>query len=148
MTNGGRLSYERKRRRKYLSRGDCVMNIVEKDRDRYRKIFGERDKQKDYWVYSICSLCYGECAIRVRVVDGRPVAVEGVPESDRGAQGGLCGKGVAALLDFYDPNRILYPVKRTNPRKGIHEDPKWQRISWEEALDTIAEKLVAAMKKD
>lgn len=74
--------------------------------------------------------------------------MEGVPESDRGAQAGFCGKGVSALMDFYDPKRILYPVKRTNPKKGLHEDPKWQLISWEEALDTIAEKLIAAMKKN
>ncbi len=124
------------------------MGIIEKDRERYRKIFGERDKQKDYWVYSICSLCYGECAIRVRVLDGKPVAVEGVPESDRGAQGSLCAKGVSAIMDWHNPNRILYPVKRTNPKKGLHEDPKWERISWEEALDTITEKLIAARKKD
>ncbi len=55
------------------------MGIVERDRERYRKIFGERDKQKEYWVYSICSLCYGECSIRVKVLDGKPVAIEGVP---------------------------------------------------------------------
>jgi len=124
------------------------MGIIEKSRDRYRKIFGERDKQKDYWVYSLCSICYNECAIRVRVVDGKPVAVEGVPESDRGAQGGLCARGVTGIMDWYDPNRILYPVKRTNPKKGLYEDPKWQRISWEEALDIITEKLIEARKKD
>src|SRR5512135_3665861 len=83
--------------------GDFVMGVVEKDRERYRKIFGERDKQKDYWVYSICSLCYGECSIRVRVLDGKPVAVEGVPESDRGAQGRLCAKGVSAIMDWHNP---------------------------------------------
>jgi molybdopterin-containing oxidoreductase family molybdopterin binding subunit len=124
------------------------MNIIEKDRERYRKTFGKRDAQKDYWVYSVCSLCYGECAIRVRVLDGKPVAVEGVPESDRGAQGGICAKGVTAIMDWHNPNRILYPVKRTNPKKGLYEDPKWERITWEEALDTITEKLVAARKKD
>ncbi|HEY79439.1 MAG TPA: molybdopterin-dependent oxidoreductase, partial [Dehalococcoidia bacterium] len=124
------------------------MGIIEQDRERYRQIFGERDKQKDYWVYSICALCYNECAIRVRVVNGRPVAVEGVPDSSRGTGGGLCAKGVTALMDGYSPNRILYPVKRTNPKKGLYEDPKWQRISWEEALDTITEKLVEARKKD
>ena len=124
------------------------MGIVEKDRERYRKIFGERDKQKDYWVHSVCSLCYNECANRVRVLDGKPVAAEGVPESDKGAQGGLCAKGVTAIMDWHNPNRILYPVKRTNPKKGLHEDPKWERITWEEALDTITEKLIAARKKD
>ena len=124
------------------------MDIIEQDRERYREIFGERDKQKDRWVHSICSLCYNECAIRVRVIDGKPVAVEGVPESDRGAQGGLCARGVTAIMDWYDPNRILYPVKRTNPKKGLHEDPGWQRITWEEALDTIAEKLNEARKKN
>ena len=46
------------------------MGIIEKDRERHRKIFGERDKQKDYWVYSSCSVCYAGCAIRVRVLDG------------------------------------------------------------------------------
>ena len=74
--------------------------------------------------------------------------MEGVPESGRGAEGGICAKGVTAVMDWYNPNRILYPVKRTNPRKGLHEDPKWERISWEEALDTICEKLIAARKKD
>ena len=124
------------------------MGIIEKDRERYRKFFGKRDARKDYWVYSICSVCYGECAIRVKVVDGKPVAVEGVPESDRGAQGRLCAKGVSAIMDWHNPNRILYPVRRTNPKKGLHEDPKWERISWEEALDIITEKLIAVRKKD
>ncbi len=124
------------------------MGIIAKDRERHRNVFGERDGQQDYWVYSVCSLCYNECAIRVRVFDGKPIAAEGVPESDKGAQGGLCPKGVTGVMDWHNPNRILYPVKRTNPKKGLHEDPGWQRISWEEALDTIAEKLVAARKKD
>ena len=125
-----------------------MIDIIGKDRKRYREMFGERDKQKEHWVHSICSSCYAECAIRVRVVDGKPVAVEGVPESARGAEGGLCAKGVTALMDWYNPNRILYPVKRTNSRKGLHEDPKWEHISWEEALDTISEKLIAIRKKD
>ena len=124
------------------------MGVIEQDRERYRRVFGERDKQKDYAVYSLCSLCYNECAIRVRVLDGKPVAIEGVPESDRGAQGGLCARGVTALMDWYNPNRILYPLKRTNPRKGLYEDPEWQRISWEEALDVITGKLIAARQKD
>jgi anaerobic selenocysteine-containing dehydrogenase len=125
-----------------------MMAIVGKDRERYRKMFGERDKQKEHWVHSICSSCYAECAMRVKVLDGKPVAVEGVPESARGAMGGLCAKGVAALMDWHNPNRILYPVKRTNPRKGLHEDPKWERISWEEALDTISVKLIAIRKNE
>ena len=125
-----------------------MMSIIEQDREWYRKVFGDRDKQKDYWTYSICSSCYAECAIRVKVVDGKPVAAEGVPESARGAEGGLCAKGVTAVMDWHNPNRILYPVKRTNPNKGLYEDPKWERISWEEALDTISKKLIATRMKD
>jgi len=125
-----------------------VSGIIEKERVRYRQIFGKRDKQKDYWSYTMCSICYNQCAARIRVVDGKPVAMEGVPESDAGAQGGACARGISSILDWYDPNRILYPVKRTNPKKGLYEDPKWLRISWEEALDIITEKLMEARKKD
>ena len=103
---------------------------------------------KAYWSYSICAGCYNLCGVQIKVVDGVPVAIEGVPESDLGGRGGMCGKGVATIMDFHDPNRINYPVKRTNPKKGVHEDPRWERISWEEALDTIAEKLRAAIDKD
>ncbi|MFC1822244.1 molybdopterin-dependent oxidoreductase [Thermodesulfobacteriota bacterium] len=102
----------------------------------------------DEWKYSVCAGCYNLCGVKVRVVDGVPVAIEGIPESDMGGQGGMCGKGFSTLMDLHDPNRINYPVKRTNPKKGLHEDPKWERISWDEALDTIAEKLRAVIDTD
>ncbi len=119
---------------------------LKKEREDY-KIFN-RGGSKDYWVHTICGGCYAVCGAKVRVVDGWPVAIEGIPESDLGGHGGLCGKGVATILDFHDPNRINYPVKRTNPKKGIGEDPGWQRISWDEAMETIAEKLVEIKKTD
>ena len=106
------------------------------------------DNIEDRWAYTVCSGCYNLCGVKVRVVDGVPVAIEGIPESDLGGQGGMCGRGVATIMDLHDPNRVKYPVKRTNPKKGLHEDPKWERISWEEALDTIATKLSECMKKD
>lgn len=105
-------------------------------------------KREERWAYTICAGCYNLCGIKIKVVDGYPVAIEGVADSDMGGQGGMCGKGVATLMDYYDPNRCKYPVKRTNPKKGVNEDPKWQRISWDEALDTIAEKLKEIKKKD
>ena len=103
---------------------------------------------EERWAYNICAGCYNMCGIKIKVVDGCPVAIDGVAESDLGGQGGMCGKGVATLMDYHDPNRCNYPVKRTNPKKGINEDPKWERISWDEALDTIAEKLKEIRKKD
>ncbi|MEE8419004.1 MAG: molybdopterin-dependent oxidoreductase [Dehalococcoidales bacterium] len=111
------------------------------------KIF-DRNGDNDYWAYTVCGGCYGVCGARVRVVDGTPVAIESVPESDLGGQGGMCGKGVATILDYHDPNRINYPVKRTNPKKGIGEDPGWERITWDEAMDTIAEKLIKIKETD
>ncbi len=125
-----------------------MSSIIEKEREEYRKFFAKRDMKKEYWAYTVCSICYAQCPIKVKVIDGKPVAVEGVPESDSAARGGLCAKGVAGIFDWYDPNRILYPVKRTNPNKGIHEDPKWERISWEEAMEIISEKLIQAREKD
>jgi len=50
----------------------------------------------------------------------------------------LCSKGYAQLQEQYHPNRLRYPLKRTTP-KG--QPPKWIRISWDEALKTISQKL-------
>jgi anaerobic selenocysteine-containing dehydrogenase len=92
----------------------------------------------DEWVYTTCGGCYGTCSIRAHRVNGVVVKIEGNPDSDFGARGGTCAKGEAMIQALYDPNRFNYPMRRTNPKKGLFEDPKWKRISWDEALDEIA----------
>ena len=84
--------------------------------------------------------------MKVHRVNGVAVGVE--PNHDikdfeklTKGQGKLCPKPYMQLQKLYNPNRILSPLKRTNPEKGVGVDPKWVEISWEEALDTIAEKL-------
>ncbi|MFH1676956.1 MAG: molybdopterin-dependent oxidoreductase [bacterium] len=95
---------------------------------------------EEKWIYTSCGGCYGQCGIRAKVVDGVLVKLEGNPETPAGS-GRICAKGTSQLATLYDRHRVNYPVKRTNPEKGVHADPKWQRISWEEALDTIVSKL-------
>jgi molybdopterin-containing oxidoreductase family molybdopterin binding subunit len=95
----------------------------------------------DAWVHTSCGGCYGVCKVIAHRVNGVVVKVDGDPNSDLGAKGGHCPKAEIQIQHLYNPNRINYPVKRTNLRKGLFEDPKWERISWDEAFDTIAEKL-------
>ena len=94
----------------------------------------------DVWLPSSCALCYGTCSILAHRVDGVVVKIEGNPDSAVG-KGRLCGKGVSGIMTQYDPNRLRYPLRRTNPNKGLNEDPGWKRITWEEALDEIVEVL-------
>lgn len=108
----------------------------------------ERNVKEDKWVYTQCHRCQSECGIRAHVVDGVCVKLEGVPDSSIGSQGGVCPRGMAGLQVLYDPNRLNYPMKRTNPEKGLGVDPGWERITWEEAMDTIVSKMKAAYDED
>ncbi|OGA45023.1 MAG: molybdenum enzyme, large subunit,related to phenylacetyl-CoA: acceptor oxidoreductase [Betaproteobacteria bacterium RIFCSPLOWO2_12_FULL_63_13] len=90
----------------------------------------------DAWLASSCALCYGTCSILAHRVDGVVVKVEGNPDSVVG-KGRLCGKGVSGIMSHYDPNRLTRPLRRTNPKKGLDEDPCWKEITWDEALDEI-----------
>ena len=91
-------------------------------------------------VKHVRSSCRGcgkmECGVWVTVKDGRVVKVEG-DESCPSNRGHSCSKSQASLQAAYHPDRVLHPLKRTNP-KG--EDPGWQRISWDEAIQTCASK--------
>jgi len=91
-------------------------------------------------VPSFCYECYNNCPVIVRVENGVIVRIEGNPRAPH-TEGRLCPKGQAALMRVYDPHRVKVPLKRTNPEKGMGVDPRWQEISWEEALDIIAAKL-------
>ncbi|MBI2952829.1 MAG: molybdopterin-dependent oxidoreductase [Chloroflexi bacterium] len=92
------------------------------------------------WVTTACDRCYVGCGIRVHVVDDVVVGIEGDPESPQN-RGRMCAKGKAGVMAHYNPNRVRIPLKRTNPEKGLGVDPKWQPISYEEAISTIVERL-------
>ncbi len=82
-------------------------------------------------VRTSCRQCHGGCGVIAHVQDGKVIKVEGDPDSPI-SHGTLCSKGLAATQLAYHPDRILYPMRNTS--NG------WQRITWDEALDTIAEK--------
>src|SRR3972149_4085973 len=95
---------------------------------------------QEKWVPSVCFQCPAGCGIRVRVVNGNAVKIEGNPLHPIN-EGLLCPKGQSGLQILYDPDRIKGPMKRTNPRKGPGEDPRFVRVTWDEALDDIAARL-------
>ena len=101
----------------------------------------------DVWMPSACSLCYNQCGIKVHRKDGVVVKIEGNPESPLG-MGRLCPKGLAGIMLLYDPHRLNVPLKRTNPVKGMHIDPQWVEITWDEALAIITEKLKKIREED
>ena len=99
------------------------------------------DNEDGEWVPGVCGLCiYGQCATKVHVVDGVPVKTEGNPDAPHNL-GMLCARGNSGILDLYDPYRVKVPMKRTNPERGLDIDPKFVEISWDEALDIVADKL-------
>jgi molybdopterin-containing oxidoreductase family molybdopterin binding subunit len=104
------------------------------------------ETDKDVWIPTSCGMCYAQCGIKVHRVNGVVVGIEGNSESPIG-MGRICSKGVAGIQLLYDPYRINYPLRRGNPEKGLGVDPKWYRISWDEAMDIIVEKFKETMEK-
>ena len=97
---------------------------------------------KGEWVASTCQGCTQWCAIQIFVNDGRAVRVRGNPLSKTN-HGYVCPRGHMIPQQVYDPDRIKTPMKRTNPAKGRGVDPKFVPITWDEALDTVAERMMA-----
>lgn len=97
------------------------------------------------WVATTCQGCTSWCAAEAYVQEGRVVEVRGNTNS-ASHKGFLCPRGHLSIGQMYDPDRIKVPMKRTNPRKGRNEDPKFVPITWDEALDTIADKMMALRK--
>lgn len=100
------------------------------------------------WKPSFCSSChYPCCATQVKVVNGVAVEIRGDKASETN-EGRLCVRGLSLLHNLYTPYRVQAPMKRTNPEKGLHSDPGWVEITWEEALSTVADKLKDALAED
>lgn len=121
--------------------------------------------QTEKTVYTTCKCnCGGnhQCVIKAHVKNGKIIAVEpddrynknigredeAVSEKDLlkiKLQRRPCIMGLAWFKYLYHPDRILYPLKRAPGSK--RGEGKWQRISWDEALDTIASKMLECRQK-
>jgi anaerobic selenocysteine-containing dehydrogenase len=82
--------------------------------------------------------CPDTCALLVTVENGRAVAIAGAPDHPA-TQGTLCTKVARYLERTYAKDRVLHPLRRAGPKGSGH----FERISWNEALDTIAERFAA-----
>lgn len=93
-------------------------------------------------VKTACRACIANCGVLAHVRNGRVVKLEGNPV-DPMSQGRMCAKGLSGIQALYHPNRNKYPLRRV----GGRGENRWRRISWDQALTTIAEKLMETKEK-
>lgn len=92
-------------------------------------------------VRTVCQSCHCECGVLVEVRNNKVTKITG--DSHPMNEGLICPKGIAAVDLLYHPDRLMYPLKRS----GGRGEGKWQRISWDEALDTISFKFQEIAEK-
>ncbi len=93
-------------------------------------------------IKSQCYICNSGCDALAYVKDGRVIKVEGDPSSPI-TKGVLCAKGLSSAHMLYHPDRLKYPMKRA----GAKGEDRWERVSWDEALDTIAQRFKEVQAK-
>ena len=108
------------------------------------KSWPKKVKKNYSLIPTVCFNCESGCGLlayvdketnEVRKFEGNPV--------HPGSRGRNCAKGPATHNQINDPDRILYPLKRT----GARGEGKWEQISWDQALDEIGEKMRTSRKK-
>ncbi len=94
------------------------------------------------FVKTTCMLCPGGCGVTVRKVGDRAVKIEGTkghPVND----GGICILGLSGLQLLYGPARVPSPLRRA----GERGQNRWEKLSWDEALSLVAERLAGLREK-
>lgn len=98
--------------------------------------------------FGYCRMCMkDDCGTLVTTTNGVVTDVSGNPKCTTN-KGTLCPRGRSAIMNMYNPYRVKAPMKRTNPKKGMDVDPGWVEISWDEAIETVGNKLRDVRKKD
>ncbi len=109
----------------------------------YESTSWPKKERRRYWIIpSICFNCESACGIlayvdqetlEVRKIEGNPV--------HPGSRGRTCAKGVVTPNQLEDPDRIMYPLRRT----GERGEGRWEQVSWNEALDDIGGRIRRAI---
>jgi len=93
-------------------------------------------------VSTVCGMCGGICGMQVYVDKGKITKIAGLP-SHRSSKGRLCIKGLSAIEYEYDSHRLTKPLIRV----GKRGEGCWKEITWKEALDIVASKLLTYKAK-
>lgn len=112
---------------------------------------------ENYWVPTCCNMCGGQTGVYAHVSNGSVVKIEPNKHNPVGVSNistdfynyrakeanpaRMCGKGNAAIMSLYDPDRVKTPLKRTNPDRSPGADPMWMPISYDQAFNDIATRL-------
>ena len=102
---------------------------------------GKAKKLSTGWVSTTCQGCTTWDPIQIYVQNGRATKVRGNEYSSVNP-GTVCPRGHLIPKQVYDPDRVKVPMKRTITSKAKGVDPKFVPITWAEALDTIATKIM------
>jgi thiosulfate reductase/polysulfide reductase chain A len=86
--------------------------------------------------FGVCDMCFNKCSMIARVRDGIVEKLDPNPKFHK-SRGMLCARGNAGIRQLYDPDRLKTPLLR----KGARGEGKWQRLTWDQALDHAAEQL-------
>ena len=125
----------------------------------------EKHLKQGEWIYSNCNMCGGQSGIKVKVVNGRAVKIEGMLNpnnvanistnyekavgelaplyNEKDAVARICAKGNSGLRTLYDPDRLKTPMVRV----GERGNGKWKAISWDEAISQVAKNLQKIKEK-
>lgn len=103
---------------------------------------GWRGDQRVRQIATNCEMCFWRCGVLAEVRQGEVVKLEGNPDHPLTA-GRLCARGNAGSQLLYDPDRLKRPMLRTGPRG----QGKFQDVSWDQALDFLAERMTAIKRK-
>jgi thiosulfate reductase / polysulfide reductase chain A len=87
-------------------------------------------------VATFCDICFWKCGAIASVRDGKLWKIEGNP-LDPLSRGRLCPRGSGGIGAHFDPDRLRAPLIRVSERG----EEKWQEVTWDEALDYIAERM-------
>jgi len=88
-------------------------------------------------IRTFCAHCISRCGAKAETEDGRLASLSHDPDHPTGKAFFIKGKAATELVDH--PNRLTHPMKRTLPKGD--PDPGWEQITWDEALDTTADRL-------
>lgn len=100
------------------------------------------DPQKIERIPSVCEQCFWRCGIICNIIDGKLISIEGNP-LDPNNRGKICARGNAGVALLYEKDRLKNPMIRIGERGS----GQWKDVSWEEALDYTADKLLSVTKK-